>query len=235
MTRGALPVSRRVLFCANAAQVYRWGVGDVRHSTMALLDGHVAVVRLAGGALGAANVVCFREALDHKRTRAQDAGNMIRADKETEGEGNMTRNSRRAVDAAIAALGTPPTVKTTTNELDFRRKETSYADGWDNGKIRTAHFMGHCVLCGTRTYAFPDGSNDPRGILGEHAAATMEASDYSMEGPDVPACFMCQNDTEPKYARILAIAPAPEHMPDNDAINSDWNATRNAWGLANDD
>jgi hypothetical protein len=178
---------------------------------------------------------------------------MIRADKETEGEGNMTRNSRRAVDAAIAALGTPPTVKTTTNELDFRRKETSYADGWDNGKIRTAHFMGHCVCCGIRTYAFPNGGNDPRGILGDHAADAMEASDYSMVGPDVPACFMCKDDDEPtrygglsKYRRILAIAksrwhapdmaaPVPEHMPDNDAINSDWNATRNAWGLAGDD
>ncbi len=89
--------------------------------------------------------------------------------------------------------------------LDFRRKETSYEDNYGRG-IRTAHFMGRCALCGIRTYAFPDGDNDPRGILGDHAAAPMVASDYNMTGLDVPACFTCQNDTEAKYKRILGIA-----------------------------
>ncbi len=90
--------------------------------------------------------------------------------------------------------------------LDFRRKETGYTDTFAGRGIRTATFQGHCTLCGTRTYAFPDGENDPRGPLGDHAAAPMVASDYGMVGPDVPACFTCQNDTEGKYDRILAIA-----------------------------
>jgi hypothetical protein len=40
---------------------------------MALLDGHMADLRLAGGALGAASMVRV-EALDHKPARGQDAG-----------------------------------------------------------------------------------------------------------------------------------------------------------------
>lgn len=128
--------------------------------------------------------------------------------------------------------------------LDFRRKETSYRDDWRDGITRTAQYMGRCVLCGTRTYAFPDGENDPRGPLGDHAAMPMVASEHGMTGPNVPCCFTCQNDTTERYNMALnwavavgswhvAVDQSP-HMPAA-CDSADWDATRRAWGLAEDD
>ena len=83
--------------------------------------------------------------------------------------------------------------------IDFRKAGTQiYHDPWRDAD-RTCRFVGKCVLCGTRTYAFDDGDNDPRGILGDHTAATLVAEEYEMQGPDVPACFGCQNNSEALY------------------------------------
>jgi hypothetical protein len=92
------------------------------------------------------------------------------------------------------------------NKIDFRTSAPQTI--WDPWSLcaDTLRYMGKCVLCGRRTYAFDSGSNDPRGSLGDHAADPLVASEYSMVGPDVPACFFCQNDTSKKYERILAIA-----------------------------
>lgn len=87
---------------------------------------------------------------------------------------------------------------------DFRRRVTVYLDGW-TGETRTATYAGRCVLCGTRTYD-DDGGNDPRGPMGDHAAAPMIAADYGATGQDVPACFLCGNNDEPTYRRLLARA-----------------------------
>ena len=59
---------------------------------------------------------------------------------------------------------------------------------------RTLRYQGDCVLCGRRTWAADDGENDPRGIMGDHAAFGFRAKDYDMEGPDVPVCWSCGDD-----------------------------------------
>ena len=89
--------------------------------------------------------------------------------------------------------------------IDFRKGTQIYHDPW-RGTNRTCRFAGQCVLCHTRTYEFDDGENDPRGVLGDHAANALVAKEYGMTGPDVPGCFTCQNDTEQRYNRILKIA-----------------------------
>jgi len=66
---------------------------------------------------------------------------------------------------------------------------------------RTLRYQGDCVLCGTRTWAADDGENDPRGIMGDHAAMPFVASDYDMAGPTIPACFPC-GDTYEKHVVI---------------------------------
>ncbi len=93
------------------------------------------------------------------------------------------------------------------NELKFNTsKDQEYVDSWDGGKIRICKYDGKCILCGTRTYYFTDGGNDPRGPLGGHAASPLEASEYNMIGQTLPACFMCQNDSSEKYEHLLKIA-----------------------------
>lgn len=77
-------------------------------------------------------------------------------------------------------------------------------DGWRNAD-RTCRYKGNCVVCGTRTYAFDDGENDPRGVLGDHAASPMVAEDFDYTGDDVPCCFMCANDYD-RYTRAVTIA-----------------------------
>lgn len=100
---------------------------------------------------------------------------------------------------------------------DFRKQSFEYADSWRGGTIRVAHFMGKCVGCGIRTYAFEDGENDPRGFLGIHASDPLVAIDYGYIGEDVPFCFMCGNDTETKYRQGLWIAMKKWGAPE-DAI-----------------
>lgn len=84
---------------------------------------------------------------------------------------------------------------------DFRRAVTIYRDGW-TGDTRTARYVGRCVLCGRRTYD-DDGGNDPRGPMGDHAAAELIPADYGATGATVPACFLCQNDSEERYRLTL--------------------------------
>lgn len=86
---------------------------------------------------------------------------------------------------------------------DFRRSVTTYRDGWNgSGSTRTATYDGPCINCGTRTYD-DTGGNDPRGPMGDHASAPLDPADYSATGKTVPACFLCQNDTEEKYTATL--------------------------------
>ncbi len=95
-------------------------------------------------------------------------------------------------------------------EIDFRAKEFTYHCFYRNTD-RTARFVGKCVLCNTRTYSFDDGDNDPRGVLGDHAADALIAEEYDMVGPDVPCCFLCQNDTSEKYEIALRLAKRKWH------------------------
>lgn len=84
-------------------------------------------------------------------------------------------------------------------------------DSWRNTD-RVLRYRGRCVVCRTRTYGFDDGENDPRGVLGDRATSAYVAADHEMEGPDVPACFYCQND-EPRYRRGLDLAKRHWRQP----------------------
>lgn len=77
-------------------------------------------------------------------------------------------------------------------------------DDWRNAD-RVLRYRGTCVSCGRRCYAFDDGENDPRGVLGDHAADVVEAAENGKTGPDVVACFMCMND-EPSYRAVMRVA-----------------------------
>lgn len=79
-----------------------------------------------------------------------------------------------------------------------------YRDDWRQTE-RVMRYYGRCSCCGTRTYAHDDGENDPRGVLGDHAADPLKLSDHVSDadaasltesGADVtiPACFCCTND-----------------------------------------
>lgn len=81
---------------------------------------------------------------------------------------------------------------------------------------RIMRYYGSCSCCGIRTYAFDDGENDPRGMLGDHAADPFTLSEHIEEadaaaliesGTDVtlPACFCCTNDYD-RYQYLIAKA-----------------------------
>lgn len=78
-------------------------------------------------------------------------------------------------------------------------------DGWRHA-WRVLRFRGLCVVCHRRTYAFDDGQNDPRGVLGDRAANEVTREDVAAlpEGWYVPACFGCMNE-EPRYRDALDI------------------------------
>ena len=102
-----------------------------------------------------------------------------------------------------AALLEPLEVET----LDWRRsRPQAWRDSWRGGRVRVCRYKGKCALCGIRTYAFDDGENDPRGVLGDHAASTLVAEEYEQVGPDVPACFMCVDNDERSHQTIVLIA-----------------------------
>jgi len=101
---------------------------------------------------------------------------------------------------------TPEEWRTLPDRPDFRRTSTTYRDGWNGSySTRTATYAGRCVNCGRRTYS-DTGGDDPRGPLGDHAAAELDPAEYGATGRTVPACFLCQNDNEAKYTRTLRLA-----------------------------
>ena len=84
-------------------------------------------------------------------------------------------------------------------------------DGW-RGVDRVMRYYGTCKSCGTRTYAFDDGENDPRGVLGDHANDSIDLAEHLPDdeaaevtrvgGVTVVACFMCTNDYD-RYLYLL--------------------------------
>lgn len=102
----------------------------------------------------------------------------------------------------IYTPGRPPA---TVERISFQRSVTQiWHDSWRNTD-RTCRYRGDCISCGRRCYGFDDGENDPRGVLGDHAVSMFYASDYDMTGPDIVACFMCQNDYD-RYQYGLELA-----------------------------
>jgi len=89
--------------------------------------------------------------------------------------------------------------------VDMPRWNTSkpqvWRDDWRRADV-VITFTGACYSCGRRTYSRSDGQNDPRGILGDHADHSLEASEYDSVGPTVPLCAICANE-EPRYSYAL--------------------------------
>lgn len=90
------------------------------------------------------------------------------------------------------------------SRLKFHVKSPQvFHDSW-RGTERICRFYGPCAYCGTWTYAFDDGENDPRGALGDHAADPFTFAEHLSDDeaaamqyvnmPDIPACFGCMND-----------------------------------------
>lgn len=86
-------------------------------------------------------------------------------------------------------------------------------DGWRNVD-RVMRYYGRCKTCGIRTYAFDDGENDPRGVLGDHANDSLDLAEHLNDGEAaevtrvggvlVPACFGCTNDYD-RYQALIRI------------------------------
>lgn len=76
-------------------------------------------------------------------------------------------------------------------------------DHWRR-RDRIVRFMGLCVVCSRRTWAFDDGENDPRGVLGDsaywHTDLTYKGVDY-----EITTCAICAND-HPRYCQAQALA-----------------------------
>jgi len=75
----------------------------------------------------------------------------------------------------------------------------TWFDTW-RSRERTCRYMGLCRACSTPTWAFDDGENDPRGVLGDHAYWPVE----NRYGVDIVACPICAND-EPTYRLLHAL------------------------------
>lgn len=83
-------------------------------------------------------------------------------------------------------------------------KPQVWHDSWRH-RDRVCRFLGACVVCNRRTYAFDDGENDPRGVLGDRAASPLVAEEHERRGPDVPLCFPCGNQ-EGCYTAAMRMA-----------------------------
>lgn len=98
-------------------------------------------------------------------------------------------------------------------ERMLRKKEPSYTvsspqviyDTWRKVD-RIMRFTGFCRSCHRRCYEFDDGENDPRGMLGDNAGCNLSADEFDMVGKDIICCFLCQNNDEATYNRIVAYA-----------------------------
>jgi hypothetical protein len=85
-----------------------------------------------------------------------------------------------------------------------RNRPQRWYDGWRNTH-RILRYTGECVNCHRRTYAFDDGENDPRGVLGDRASHALVAEEFEEEGPDVPLCAICGNEQD-AYERGVRVA-----------------------------
>jgi hypothetical protein len=81
---------------------------------------------------------------------------------------------------------------------DFGRKASVshpvqiWYDGWRN-RERVLRSKGRCVVCLRPTWAFDDGENDPRGVLGDSAYWYTDLTHNGIEYA-VTTCALCAND-----------------------------------------
>lgn len=61
--------------------------------------------------------------------------------------------------------------------------------------IRSLRWYGTCVVCHCNVYAFDDGENDPRGVLGDNALWATNPADGD-ESVEIRTCSLCANVSE---------------------------------------
>lgn len=81
-------------------------------------------------------------------------------------------------------------------------------DSWRDTE-RVLRYAGDCAACGVVTWAFEDGENDPRGMLGDATAYGLDAAGYDAFPvlPHVVLCALCAN-TGDAYDRGVTLARA---------------------------
>lgn len=77
-------------------------------------------------------------------------------------------------------------------------------DGWRNAD-RDLRWYGACIVCGRNVWAFDDGENDPRGVLGDNALWSVSEED----GPASRTCAICANEHELYDQARLVIRTRP--------------------------
>lgn len=93
-------------------------------------------------------------------------------------------------------------------EFDARVKRMAVWNGWA-GQWYLCAYAGDCVGCGRRTYLERNGHNDPRGMLGDSAGDPMNPREHGRDDApegEVPACFLCGNDTSERYQQLIDTA-----------------------------
>jgi len=80
-------------------------------------------------------------------------------------------------------------------------------DGW-RGRDRVLRYYGACIVCDRKTWAFDDGENDPRGMLGDHALWTTTAELRDGSEIELRTCAICANDYG-AYQTALSMAREP--------------------------
>lgn len=87
-------------------------------------------------------------------------------------------------------------------EPDFRRSTQQLYCPYRK-TVRTLERVGVCLTCRRTCFAFTDGENDPRGILGDRAIG--DEIEYVSRLTGKPRkrvqCFMCNNE-EPRYEQF---------------------------------
>lgn len=88
----------------------------------------------------------------------------------------------------------------------------TWHDSWRNTD-RSLRWYGACIVCARNVWAFDDGENDPRGVLGDNALWTIHPDEGTPgttpetieTGPQVRACAICANDYDAyKTAKRIA-------------------------------
>jgi hypothetical protein len=70
-------------------------------------------------------------------------------------------------------------------------------DDWRNAD-RSLRWWGRCPVCNRNVWAFDDGENDPRGVLGDNALWPSTFEDRHGRETEIATCAVCAND-EPSY------------------------------------
>lgn len=79
---------------------------------------------------------------------------------------------------------------------------------WDSWRARNRvlRYRAECAACQTPVWAFDDGENDPRGVLGDQSAAwSLDPAEHGRVGMPVGLCALCGNDSRAE-ARGLVVA-----------------------------